>query len=90
MVIPDMVYSPQLQLMVKPETENPVFSYSRSLQRGKSNGEYQVAPLVTKVTTSSNCAVTREAEHTGPDRDPTATQTKLTINICLSAARRNE
>ena len=23
MVIPDMVYSPQLQLMVKPETENP-------------------------------------------------------------------
>ena len=76
MVIPDMVYSPQLQLMVNPETEDPVFSYSRSLQRGKSNGEYQVAPLVTKITTSSNCAVTPGggAYGSGPRADCDADQ----------------
>lgn len=45
--IPAMAYSPELQLMVKPGTDDPVFSYSRSLLRGKANGEYQVAPLVT-------------------------------------------
>lgn len=44
--IPEMVYSPELQLMVKPGTDDPIFSYSRSLLRGKANGEYQVAPLI--------------------------------------------
>src|SRR5258708_34601904 len=45
--IPGMVYSPELQLMVKPGTDDPVFTYSRSLLRGSATGEYQVAPLLT-------------------------------------------
>jgi hypothetical protein len=44
MEIPEMVYSPEQQLMVKPGTGIPVFRYSRSLLRG---GEYQTFPLVT-------------------------------------------
>jgi hypothetical protein len=44
---PEMVYDPQLQLMVKPGTDEPVFYYSSKLLQGKANGEYDVAPLVT-------------------------------------------
>ena len=47
MEIPEMVYSPEQQLMVKPGTHNPVFKYSRSLLRGNGGGEYQTFPLVT-------------------------------------------
>ncbi len=43
---PAMVYSPKLQMMVKPGTEDPVFRYSRVLLGGKANGEYRVAPLI--------------------------------------------
>jgi hypothetical protein len=43
---PVMVYSPELQIMVKPGTDDPVFPPSSDLPRGKANGEYQVAPLV--------------------------------------------
>ena len=45
--IPEMVYSPELQLMVKPGTDDPIFTYSRGLLRGEANGEYQMAPLIT-------------------------------------------
>jgi hypothetical protein len=41
--IPAMVYSPELQIMVEPGTGDPVFT---QLPRGRANGEYQVAPLV--------------------------------------------
>jgi hypothetical protein len=56
--IPDMEYSPQLQIMVRPGSDEPVFGYSQSELRGKANGEYQVAPLVSKVSTSTHCGVT--------------------------------
>ena len=46
---PAMVYSPELQVMVDPGTADPIFSYSQELPRGKANGEYQVAPLVTTI-----------------------------------------
>jgi hypothetical protein len=45
---PEMVYDPSLQLMVRPGTDDPVFQYSRRPPRGAENGEYKVAPLVTK------------------------------------------
>jgi hypothetical protein len=45
---PEMVYDPHLQLMVRPGTGDPVFQYSDKILRGKENGEYKVAPLVTK------------------------------------------
>jgi hypothetical protein len=47
---PEMVYSPKLQLMVRPGTEDPVFYYSQKMLHGRANGEYMVAPLVTKVS----------------------------------------
>jgi hypothetical protein len=47
---PEMVYSPKLQLMVRPGTDDPVFYYSQKMLRGRANGEYMVAPLVTKVS----------------------------------------
>jgi hypothetical protein len=47
---PDMVYDPNLQLMVRPGTEEPIFLYSKKLLRGKENGEYRVAPLVNKTS----------------------------------------
>ena len=34
MTVPEMEYSPRLQLMVKPGSEEPVFGYSRSQPRG--------------------------------------------------------
>jgi len=43
----NMVYDPELQLMVAPGTEDPIFSYSKSLF-GDKDDEYQVAPLVTR------------------------------------------
>lgn len=62
LVIPEMEYNAQLQLMVTPGTAEPVFAYSGKALRGVANGEYRVAPLVTKqaskVNTTSNCAVT--------------------------------
>jgi hypothetical protein len=64
MAVPDMEYSPRLQMMVKPGSEEPVFGYSRHQMRG--NGEYKVAPLVTRVSTSSNCAVTPGGGPNGP------------------------
>ena len=45
---PSMEYDPKLQLMVTPGTGDPVFQYSTKVRRGKENGEYKVAPLVTK------------------------------------------
>jgi hypothetical protein len=45
---PEMVYDPHLQLMVRPGTDDPVFRYSDKILRGKENGQYKVAPLVTK------------------------------------------
>jgi hypothetical protein len=45
---PEMVYDPKLQLMVRSDTGDPIFLYSRKVLRGKENGEFQVAPLVTK------------------------------------------
>jgi hypothetical protein len=47
---PEMVYDPKLQLMVTPGTDDPIFLYSRKVLRGKENGEFQVAPLVTKTS----------------------------------------
>ncbi len=47
---PEMVYDPKSQVMVRPGTDDPVFYYSRKLQHGKANGEYRVAPLVTKTS----------------------------------------
>jgi hypothetical protein len=44
--VPEMGYSPELQLMLNPSTGAPVFTYSRTLLQGKANGEYQVAPLI--------------------------------------------
>lgn len=62
LAIPEMEYNSQLQLMVKPGSDEPVFAYSGKQLRGVANGEYRVAPLVTKtaskVNTTSNCAVT--------------------------------
>jgi hypothetical protein len=46
MQTPAMVYSPELQIMVKPGTSDPVFTHSRSLPRGRANGEYRIAPLI--------------------------------------------
>jgi hypothetical protein len=47
---PEMVYDPKLQLMVRPGTEDPVFYNSKRMLHGSANGEYMVAPLVTKTT----------------------------------------
>jgi hypothetical protein len=47
---PEMVYDPHLQLMVRPGTDDPIFQYSDKILRGKENGEYKVAPLVTKTS----------------------------------------
>jgi hypothetical protein len=80
LAIPEMEYSPELQLMVRPGSDEPVFGYSRSRLQGE--GEYQVAPLVIKhashVRTSSSCAVTAGggANGSGPrsDRDSDTAQ----------------
>ena len=45
--IPSMVYSPELQMMVRPDTNDPVFGYTQGPHHGKVDGEYQMAPLVT-------------------------------------------
>ncbi len=44
---PAMVYSPTLQMMVKPDSEEPAFRFSRALLSGPANGEYRDAPLIT-------------------------------------------
>jgi hypothetical protein len=71
LAIPEMEYSPELQLMVRPGSDEPVFGYSQSELRGKANGEYQVAPLVSKVSTSTHCGVTPGggANGSGPRSD---------------------
>jgi hypothetical protein len=71
LMIPQMEYNAQLQIMVKPGSEEPVFGYSGDQLRGKANGEYRVAPLVSKVNTNTNCAVTQGggAYGSGPRSD---------------------
>lgn len=71
LTIPQMEYNAELQVMVKPGSEEPVFGYSRDQLLGKGNGEYRVAPLVSKVNTTTNCAVTPGggASGSGPRAD---------------------
>lgn len=58
LTIPQMEYNAQLQVMVKPGSEEPVFGYSGDQLRSGTAGKYRVAPLVSKVNTSTHCAVT--------------------------------
>ncbi len=54
--IPEMVYNPELQLMVEPGTIDPIFNYSERLWN--KDNEYQVAPLRTIIKPQPTSKVT--------------------------------